>query len=915
VQRDTCLTFGLQNPPTRLVPENVVDVGGIRIVNLTGLPLALPFSSMKVLVTLVKKPFSESRSRVTSVFAIFNASVWTLPSIKLNPGQEIPASDFVWALKLDEPAISNVYTTFENISVSVLDVLPMITSFSSSDLSFTGSNISIDCVPSGPSAIFYLPLFTVSNVTNASCVFFPVQTGSSSLSRFSQRAHFAHISRTLITLHCEPLSNGQLGPPLSVWKASVLFPDGRESPASTTNLNVRCPARMFIELNVTNICVSPPCCLACPSPMSASLVVDAIGIESCVCRPGYFGSSGLSCTPCPKNVEGFNCILSNQSWPMIQSGYFIDYSLLSGCSEHGPKCHAIVMCPNKKACPSTTEKECLKTDEECYDSRAFGCTACCPKYYIENFICNRCPPNQLPLILSMCTLALILFAVFSSTFDFPPAVSVAQSLKLFLSSMQGFVSIRLLAISWPPIILKMFDFTRYFTFNFDVIRPECTVEYTPQTKLLFVLIGPVACAFFIVMMILVYSVFKCCRVSNMLQKDCVKFIHNKNFYETAWSVAQCLVTTSFSLKFSKSRMMIDGSLWNAISPDLVMRTNTLVLQQKVRRGAVTQNILNDAAISPAQALVVPKDWIRMQDAVAQVQAEPEFARSAKRFRLLVASALSIFVFTFQSSMESALSTFNCKGEGDARFLRSNPKYKCSFDDSMYSSMVTTTIIGLVMYGLLLPVVTMITLRSRWCREVYMHDSMAYGQMFGFLTSMYSKTCVLWELVACVRKVVFVAIPILFPTDTLVQSVSLFTFLIIYSFFVLKMQPMVSSTLNQIEILSCVSVIVGCFSSIFFVVEHNGNQVLSGASRDLAGLMLVIVCSICVLLSFRLIWNDFSSTPIQTFSKHCTLIFMLQNSSHTFQGSCCYTKISSSPSGWLQSRHGWQEFVRKDSSFP
>jgi hypothetical protein len=309
---------------------------------------------MKVLVVLVKKPFSEFSPRVASVHAIFNASSWTWPSIKLDPGKENPASDFVWALKLVEPAITNVWTTFDSIAVSVLDVLPVIQAFSSPDVSFTGSNISIDCVPSGPSAIFYLPLFTVSNVTNASCVFFPVQTGSSSLSRFSQRAHFAHISRTLITLHCEPLSNGQLGPPLSVWKASVLFPDGRESPASTTNLNVRCPARMFIELNVTNVCVLPPCCLACPSPMSASLVVDAIGIESCVCRPGYFGSSGLSCTPCPKNVEGFNCILSNQSWPMIQSGYFIDYSLLSGCSEHGPKCHAIVMCPNKKACPSTT---------------------------------------------------------------------------------------------------------------------------------------------------------------------------------------------------------------------------------------------------------------------------------------------------------------------------------------------------------------------------------------------------------------------------------------------------------------------------------------------------------------------------------------------------------------------------------
>jgi hypothetical protein len=158
---------------------------------------------------------------------------------------------------------------------------------------------------------------------------------------------------------------------------------------------------------------------------------------------------------------------------------------------------------------------------------------------------------------------------------------------------------------------------------------------------------------------------------------------------------------------------------------------------------------------------------------------------------------------------------------------------------------------------------MITLRSRWCREVYVHDSVAYGQMFGFLTSMYSKACALWELVVCVRKVAFVAIPILVSAEALVQSVSIFLCLIVYTFLVLKMQPMVSSTLNQIELLSCISVIVGCFSSIFFVVEYKGSLVLSGTSRDLAGLLLVVVCATCVLLSFRLMWNDFSSMLIQT----------------------------------------------------
>jgi hypothetical protein len=792
-----------------------------------------------------------------------------------------PGNDFVWAMKMLEPVNAEAFITFDDNEVAVLDVAPQVKAFSSADVPFTGSNISVDCVPSVPATVFFLPLFTVPNVTQTVCVFLPTSPG---LANFSRPAYFAFISQSLITLLCETLSNGQLGPPFSVWKMSVRFSDGRESSASTVSFTVRCPAGMYIEFNAAPACISPPCCLSCPAPMSMSVGIDSLGINSCICKPGYYGPGGLACIACPKNVDGFNCLLPNRTWPMIQAGFYIDYSRLSGCSEFSPKCDAIVKCPNEKACPGTKEKDCLITDEECYNSEVSGCAACCPQYYIENFVCKPCPPSRMPLILALCAFALIIFAVFSSTFDFPPLVSVAQSLKIFLSNMQGFVSIRLLAISWPPIVLSMFDFTRYFTFNFDIIRPECTVDYTPQTKLVFMLIGPVACAMFIIMLVCMYTVFKCFRITRMLQNDAVKTVSNKSFYETALSVAQCLLTSSFCLKFSNSRMMADGALWNALSPALALRTDTLVLQQKVRRRAVTQEV-KDSVVPLAHARVVPEDWTRMQAVVAGVHAEPEFARSAKRFRLLIASALSIFIFTFQSSIESALSTFDCKIQNDVRFLRSNPKFKCSFDDDIYFRMVTTTIIGLSMYCVLLPAVTVITLRSRWCREVYVHDSVAYGQMFGFLTSMYSKACAMWELVACLRKVAFVAIPVLVSAEALVQSVSIFSCLIIYTFFVLKKQPMVSSTLNQIELLSCISVIVGCFSSIFFVVEHKGSLVLSGTSRDLAGLLLVVVCALCGLLSFRLMWKDFSSKLIFKKNKYFTLFSILNYGANRFQALC------------------------------
>ncbi len=245
----------------------------------------------------------------------------------------------------------------------------------------------------------------------------------------------------------------------------------------------------------------------------------------------------------------------------------------------------------------------------------------------------------------------------------------------------------------------------------------------------------------------------------------------------------------------------------------------------------------------------------MQGAVAELNAENEFSRSSKRFRLLISSALSLFVFTFQGSVEAALSTFDCKEVNGMLFLRSNPKVICSVEDDGYVRMIAIAIVGMTIYCGVLPLAAIIALRSRWCREVYIHDNMAYTQIFGFLTSLYTKACSLWELVACARKVIFVAIPILISKESLVQSLSMFLWLILYTFAITRMQPMMSSHLNQIEVLSCVGIMIGSFSSIMFVIEYNGKQVLTGASRDLAGFFLVFVCAACALLSVYLIAKD------------------------------------------------------------
>jgi hypothetical protein len=284
----------------------------------------------------------------------------------------------------------------------------------------------------------------------------------------------------------------------------------------------------------------------------------------------------------------------------------------------------------------------------------------------------------------------------------------------------------------------------------------------------------------------------------------------------------------------------------------------VVLTQKMRRGAVLQSETHKHLASSLKAFTVPQDWTQMHEIVSELHVDTEFATSATRVRRLLASALSIFIFTFQGSIETALSTFDCKYTSGVSFLRKNPKVQCSFNDDMYFRMIITTWIGLAVYCVLLPAAAIFTMRSLWCREMYIHDSIAYSQMFGFLTAAYSKACHLWEIVACVRKVMFVIIPILISKEALVQSVCMFSCIIIYTFSVVKMQPMASLPLNQIETMSCISVVVGSFASFFFVVEYNGTKVLTGTSRDLAGLILVLVCATCALVSVRLMQKEFSS---------------------------------------------------------
>jgi hypothetical protein len=175
---------------------------------------------------------------------------------------------------------------------------------------------------------------------------------------------------------------------------------------------------------------------------------------------------------------------------------------------------------------------------------------------------------------------------------------------------------------------------------------------------------------------------------------------------------------------------------------------------------------------------------------------------------------------------------------------------------MYVRMLAVSGLGIIVYTVVLPFGVMLTLRSRWARDVFTHDNLAYNHLVGFLTSVYRKEHRLWELVSCLRKVVLISIPTLISKQPIVQSLSVFIAMFIYTFFILYFKPMQSVFLNKLEVLGCVSVLVGAFTSVFFVVEYEGRLLLSGSDKDFVGLVFVIICATALTLSALLIYQDF-----------------------------------------------------------
>jgi hypothetical protein len=497
-----------------------------------------------------------------------------------------------------------------------------------------------------------------------------------------------------------------------------------------------------------------------------------------------------------------------------------------------------------------------------------GCTECCIGYYSDNFECKKCPESKLILVLCFAVLLLIIVAILSSTLTFPPLVAVAKGMKLILSGLQAFSCIRLMAslssssdgvlsgVNWPPIILSTFEFMNTFTFSFDSLRPQCSIDISPLHKLILMAMGPCFVAVVILLMAASYSLWKIRQICSFLKYSKLISDETLNHLNIFYSVAHCFVVSTLCLKYSRGNQIAYGPLWPALDPRIIDRSDLSVIFTRRRQSLAASD--DDKCLSQSdQLLKLPRAWRNVVQDFKDSGVSNVMEQSTSMARVLISSSFSVFIFTFQGVIETMLSTWDCKVIENRKFLRSRPNVECSgTEDNLYSSMITVSCCGLVFYTLTLPLCVALVVRSRWAKETFSHNYVVYDHLFGFITSQYTSAFVSWEVINCIKKILLVAIPMVISTSPVTQSLSNVVLFLSYAMLLIALRPMNSSYLNQIEILNCFNIIVSSFAALLFTVQYENEYILKGSSRDQAGVALVVFIFSAFILSLRLIYVEF-----------------------------------------------------------
>jgi hypothetical protein len=637
-------------------------------------------------------------------------------------------------------------------------------------------------------------------------------------------------------------------PPLLVWNVTAILADGRSS-ANNIQLDVVCPNSFYLQNRS---------CVRCPSDDnggSFNELINAPSVESCRCSPGSYGTFGLGCVRCP-SLEGFNCSLPDQAFPVIRPGYYGDYSLLPSCSWKSEACAALQTCPfGARACPGGGDKVCTNSEDECYTGRA--CSQCCTLFYLELGVCNKCPsPSTSNSILAAMAAVAFVVALLLATSSSP---SFTQSIKYFILGMnffQNLVSIKLINIQWPVEFVRLFEIVGFFSFSIGAVRPECSFSWTYEYKMLFSLLLPLIVSAIIGLIGFGYGILSCRRLLTKIRALKSK---GAKLYEMRFSsLVDCWLHV---MLFRPVVWKPDTLMWFALSPYLENRAvwrrkksaseNWSLLKKGLRRMFLRDRMFSTiqltSKIFPLKIEIY--DVKRMQSVLHDAGLDASFASMVMKGRKFSSGIFSVLVLFFVGSLTASVGALICEPRDDSFYLVQDPTVECDYSSTRYKTLIAIAVAALFLYVIVVPVFLVVLLGSKWSQDMRTGDRNGYDAFFGFLTGRYSLACYLWESVMFVYKGLCVMIPAFYSRSPITQSVSMMFVSLAYVVLLFKYSPFANNLMNAVEKATSFSMFLMYFIAVMFVAEVDGKPILDNTQRSVASFFLIVICGISALFCF------------------------------------------------------------------
>ncbi len=726
-EHDNCITLDFAHaPPLEIASSVPFLISPILVRSSVSVPVGFRNGQAKVSVECqppaCKTDFSGAFVLFSTDISIFNSSSPQLPQSIIENSPSKTGSGFSWMLYVFNSSGSSIPTMTVKLGMrtSFLGALPSISSVKPSRISFLGGTVvSVECVWGAPTNYILPPNRT------ASCIFWFLPSSNSSSSSII-RVSVPAIGDDRVKVCVAPAV-----PAFMFANLSVVLQDSRPS-GNIVAIESICPHSYFVDGTG---------CSPCPRSVGGSSfnqILNAESVRLCRCSSGSYGSHGSNCRRCPE-LPGFNCTISDLALPIINPGFYGDYSLLSSCSWQDTSCSAVATCPfGPAACPGGGDKVCTQNDVNCYDGRA--CSRCCALFYLESGNCIRCPDsNTLSLIFAGMCVAVILIAVFVSTSSSP---SFGQSTKYFvigLNFFQGIVTVKLINIEWPSIMIEMFNILNFFSFSFNVVRPECAFSWSFQTKIVLTLMLPLVLVVLLSLIGFIHSLLACKKLHDEVTKLRER---GAKVPQTPFSV----ITGAFfsSLAYLQVNWHPTKVMWFALSPELSSRLigrnersgqeNWEVARQKLRFLSLRDRFVG----RKVHAAAPDYNLKELQQVLHDNDLDTLMFRAVFRGRKYLSGVFSILIFSFVGTLTSALSATLCEDRDGSSFLQNEPTIECKLSSSEFQFLFIISLCALVVYGVVIPSSVLLLLRSQWSQSMRIHDRNGYDALFGFLTSRYSR---------------------------------------------------------------------------------------------------------------------------------------------------------------------------------